>query len=49
MKILAIAAAALLAAASLEILPLSHSFIFSCSLIIMLIATLLICELSERE
>jgi len=49
MKILLIAAAALTAAASLEVLPLSDAFLFSGSLAIMVIATFLICELSERE
>lgn len=49
MKILLIAAAALLAAASLEVLPLSDAWLFSISIGIMLITTLIICELSERE
>jgi hypothetical protein len=49
MKILIIAAAALLAAAGLEILPLPDAWLFSLSLAIMVIITFLICEWAERE
>lgn len=49
MKVLLIAAAALTAAASLEYLPIPDAFRFSGSLAIMIITTLIICEVAERE